>query len=214
MYAADTDILNLLSYLNDSEEIAFILPNGHMKWIAVNRVEKFDAGTYWLWHIPSGPLPLRQKNEVEGEIENLFEGWTEAYERTNANRPPLGNHVGVITINIRPTFVDDGTEFIRMSSFEWIGNHYRLIGFPAHPSTENFWKALKRWIRKSAKQVSRGGPAYNHKPEIWDLTMRRKASPVEQRELLIRSEGIASVSFRPTADIHLTPHIYGMSLNK
>lgn len=43
-----------------------------------------------------------------------------------------------------------------MSSFEWIGNHYKLIGNAADPLTEKFWSRLRRMVKKIGKQIPRG----------------------------------------------------------
>jgi len=32
--------------------------------------------------------------------------------------------------------------------FEWIGNHYSVIGQPAAPATEKFRKDLRRWLTR------------------------------------------------------------------
>jgi hypothetical protein len=60
-----------------------------------------------------------------------------------------------------------GAPIVALSSFEWIGNHYKIIGDAALPQTEAAWKALRRWIGKIAKKVPRGGPAQPTPPEIW-----------------------------------------------
>lgn len=54
-----------------------------------------------------------------------------------------------------------------MSSFEWIGNHYRLIDQPAGADTEAHWKALRRWVSKQAKRGPRSGDLDGPHPEIF-----------------------------------------------
>ena len=56
---------------------------------------------------------------------------------------------------------------VGLSSFEWIGNHFRLIGQPADPSTEAFWRTLRRWVQKSARKVPRTGPLNGPGAEIF-----------------------------------------------
>jgi hypothetical protein len=76
----------------------------------------------------------------------------------------------VFWLNVRANSVTrEGTPLVGLSSFEWIGNHYKLIGSPAQPETERFWKALQRWAKKVAVKVPRGGPTEATPPEIWAL---------------------------------------------
>jgi len=53
-----------------------------------------------------------------------------------------------------------------MSSFEWIGNHYSLIGSPATKATELWWKSLRRRIQRIAKKVPRQSLSSRSPPEI------------------------------------------------
>jgi hypothetical protein len=62
--------------------------------------------------------------------------------------------------------VSDAT-LVGLSSFEWIGNHYKSIGSAVQPETEKSWKALGRWVKKFAVKVPRGGPQQSTPPEIW-----------------------------------------------
>lgn len=45
-----------------------------------------------------------------------------------------------------------------MSSIEWIGQHYRIIGQPAAPHTERHWRALRPWAGRVGEKVPRTGP--------------------------------------------------------
>ncbi|WP_175625129.1 MULTISPECIES: hypothetical protein [Oxalobacteraceae] len=169
MYATKKDIAQLVEYLNGSEEIAFIVSNGTNQWIAVNSVETLEPGKHWLWHVPSGALPLARMGEPYGEIEDPFEGWAATYATRDPSVPYFGpGHPGVFSLEVRrEQLAKDGTHYIPMSSFGWIGNRYRIIGFPANPATEKYWKVLKRWMKKTSVQVPRGGPGGEYKPEIW-----------------------------------------------
>lgn len=169
MYATTKDLAQLVEFLNDSEEIAFIVSNGPNQWIAAHRIDVLEPKKYKLWHMPSGPLPLIRKDEPDGLIEDPLAGWTEFCMGRDTTVPWFGpGHPGVFELHIRQDKVsEDGTYYIPISSFGWIGNRYRIIGFPAHPSTEKYWNKLKRWLKKNGTQVSRGGPSDAYKPEIW-----------------------------------------------
>ena len=170
MYASEKDYQLLLEYLNESDEIAFIVSDGPRRWKAVHTIEAMSHGRYALWHLPAGPLPLmRRGQEIKETIADPFSGWEEAERGGNLSVPWFGpGPVGILWLNIRAgAHTNSGEPLVGMSSFEWIGNHYRIIGSPADPSTERFWKALKRWVKKRAVYVPRGGPSVDSKPEIW-----------------------------------------------
>ncbi len=171
MYLSETDVPTLLSHLNASEEIAFIVSNGPSRWIAVRTLGALANGRHCLWHIPSGPLPLfRGADEVPGEITNPFSGWSEVKAGADPTKPYFGaGHPGVFWLSVytKNTHSVPGETLIGLSDFGWIGNHYRIIGSAAKPETEKYWKALGRWVKKHAIKVPRGGPQLSAKPEIW-----------------------------------------------
>lgn len=173
VYATENDLTMLLSYLNGSDELAFIVSNGPSKWIAVRTLPFLKDDRYCIWHISSGPLPLfRGAQETPVQIANPFAGWTEAKAGADSTQPYFGaGHPGVFWLNIRSKSRDraSGEEMIGLSSFEWIGNHYKVIGSVARPETQRAWKALGRWIRKNAIKVPRGGPREPTPLEIWAL---------------------------------------------
>ena len=165
----DVEILN--NWLNDNEEIAFLVVNGTGKWIAKMKHNILaDNGTqtigsrgmnflipnfiqYNLWHIPSGQLPLLGDGAPDSFIDDPWSGWTENRQGFNQNVPYFGvGHVGIIGLNIK---LADKKDAIPISYFDWIGNHYKMIGFGADKSTELFWKKLKRMLKKTATQIPR-----------------------------------------------------------
>jgi hypothetical protein len=172
-YATEQDHRQLLEYLNTSPEIAFLVSDGPGKWVAVSSIDNLAPGRYSLWHVPSGSLPLLRKGDkAEGIIDNPFDGWSEERPGQDTSNPYFGpGHPGVIWLNVRAVDnTHEGQVVVGLSSFEWIGNHYRPIGFPADISTVKFWKSLRRWIKKVAVQVPRGGPTKQTAPEIWALS--------------------------------------------
>ncbi|MDO6387051.1 hypothetical protein Q3Y64_12155 [Uliginosibacterium sp. 31-12] len=153
------------------EEIAFIVSGGMGKWFAVNQLNSLKSGRYCLWHVSSGPLPLfRGASESPGQIANPFEGWLEVKAGADSSQPYFGaGHPGVFWLNVRGTEIHhlSGLASIGLSSFEWVGNHYKSIGSSATPETEKLWKSLGRWVKKSTVKVPRGGPNQGTSPEIW-----------------------------------------------
>ncbi len=182
MYLLAEDAVILNDWLNQEEEIAFLVSNRQKKWIAKKEhnitadigTQKFGDGydfvipnyaEYNLWHIPSGGLPLLNANtdgvklkldkedwEEENKIENPWLGWTEMRTGINSRVPYFGaGHPGVMHLKINLAHDPE----IRMSSFGWIGNHYKIIGNGANELTEKFWGKLKRRCKKIATQIPR-----------------------------------------------------------
>lgn len=170
LYATENDLPQILEHLNASPEIAFVVSHGLGKWLAVKSLDSLAPGRYCLWHVPSGPLPLfRGAHEAPGQIADPFAGWAEAKAGADPSSPYFGpGHPGVFWLNVRANGITrEGTPLVGLSSFEWIGNHYKVIGSPAQPETERYWKALQRWAKKVAVKVPRGGPTAVTPPEIW-----------------------------------------------
>ena len=171
-YASSEDFGAVLQHLNASEDIAFLVSAGPRKWVAERTVPSVHPARMCLWHIGSGPLPLVGAEEQEDlEIPNPFEPWTELRTGADPTTPYFGaGHPGVFWLNLRGEEVShQGAPVVGLSSFEWIGNHYKTIGSAALPQTEALWKGLRRWIAKAGKKVPRGGPAEPTPPEVWAL---------------------------------------------
>lgn len=168
------DLKHLNDWLNQEDEIAFLVSSGQSKWIAKKQhdiiseigTQIFEEGDdftipdfveYNLWHIPSGQLPLiggtklkfsKEDWSYDDKILDLWNGWKETRSGANPRIPYFGaGHPGVIHLGIK---VSDHDE-IPMSSFGWIGNHYQTIGNAADQTTEKFWNKLKRMIKKIGK---------------------------------------------------------------
>ncbi|MEJ7661800.1 MAG: hypothetical protein WKG07_20585 [Hymenobacter sp.] len=165
MYLLQPDVELLNEWLNKETEIAFLVSNGPNQWIAQERrnivddlgkqlssrehnFSRPDYAEYNLWHVPSGDLPL-----LEGSIiPNPWAGWTEIRDSRSSRVPDFGaGHPGIIRLEIKLQPVNE----IPISNFGWIGNHYRIIGFPAERSTEIFWKRLRGAIKKMSTQIPR-----------------------------------------------------------
>jgi hypothetical protein len=171
-YACSADFDALLQHLNSTDDIAFLVSAGPRKWVAQKTVGSIQPGRMCLWHIGSGPLPLVQPGDQQDlEVTNPFEAWAELRTGADPSAPYFGaGHPGVFWLNLGRDDVSlQGVPTIALSSFEWIGNHYKIIGNAAPPQTEGAWKALRRWMGRVATKVPRGGPAQPTPPEIWAL---------------------------------------------
>jgi len=183
MYLLDEDVEFLNDWLNQEEEIAFLVSNGHKKWIAKNEhyiltdiaTQSFAEGKkfaipnyaeYNLWHVPSGKLPLLDVNmdgvklkfskedwNEDEKVENPWLGWTELRTGANSRVPYFGAGHPGV-IHLEIKLSHD--EDIRISNFGWIGNRYKIIGNGAESTTEKFWNKLRRMTKKVATQIPRG----------------------------------------------------------
>jgi hypothetical protein len=167
-YADATDFRTIHSWLNECEELAFIVTDGPQKWRAVNSVRELMPGRACLWHVPSGPLSLLYP-EPSCKIETIIDPWSswrELRPGSDTSRPYFGaGDSGIIWLYVHPTSRID-SEGIGFSWFEWIGNHYRILGSGANPATEKFWRGLRRWVKKRTKNIPRAGPLDGPSPEV------------------------------------------------
>lgn len=170
LYATEADLADVVRWLSDDEEIAFIASAGPKRWIARPVLEGVQFNRIALWHIPSGPLPLVPGRAWQRErwIDDPMRGWKERKTGLDATVPFFGaGHPGIIWLNAE-TAGPDGEE-IGMSGFEWIGNRYRPEECGAHSATERWWGRLRKRIRSAAVQVPRLGPLDGPDPDIWAL---------------------------------------------
>jgi len=177
LYADRQDVEQILDFLNTDSEAAFIISQGPGRWKAVEQLRTFNDGRYCIWCHSGGPLPLVRAKGRDGIIQNPWAGWTQgnpwagsAEEVTEADLslPYFGpGHPAIIWFNIST----QGTEKdgIGLSSFEWIGNHYRILGSAAPPAVEKWWQHLRRTVKKSAKRIPRSGDPSGPHAEIWAL---------------------------------------------
>ena len=177
MYLLAEDVPSLLGLLNTDDNIAFLVSDGPNRWIARRELIHLPAGRKSLWHIPSGPLPLlypKPSNQV-GSISNPFSGWVEQQPGADRSTPYFADHPGALWLNLNLQGRDTGS-ICGLSSFEWIGNHYAVIGRPAPPQTVRWWKAFQARVRKRTRRVPRGALGRTERLEIF-------AFPAAYREL-------------------------------
>ena len=144
IYATEKDLQNIFSYLKDEEEVEFLVANGTGRWIAKKSQDYIGDARYCTWHVPSGPLPLlRQNGQKDGLVEDPWQGWQEERAGADTSNPYFADHPGIIWLNARANSKRKKNG-IGLSSFEWIGNWYRIIGHAAPQTTEKFWKRMGR----------------------------------------------------------------------
>jgi hypothetical protein len=168
IYADEEDFGMVLNFLNQCDEVAFIVSDGPRRWRATQTIPRMGAARICLWHVPSGPLPLLHPppSKTVDFVEDPWIGWTEL-RTVEGNCPYFGaGPTGIIWLDQRPRSkrVPEG---IGLSSFGWIGNHYSIIGSRAPEVTERFWQRLRRWAKKNAIKVPRSGAVDGPNPEIW-----------------------------------------------
>jgi hypothetical protein len=168
LYMDRDDAGQLLVSLNADPAIAFIVADGPSKWIARQTLPDISQRRVCLWHVPSGPLPLLNAERATRTVDDPWAGWTELRSGADPTNPYFGaGHPGIVWWNVQIESRSP-TGGIGLSSLEWIGNHYRIIGSGAESSTELWWAGLRKSVRKQkAKRIPRSGPIDGPRPEIW-----------------------------------------------
>lgn len=174
IYCTQADLSALFLILSD--DIAFIVADGEGRWRAVSEWTPPTESTTALWHVPSGPLPLLRNatDRPDGQICDPWSGWNEEREGADRDKPYFGpGHPGVFWLNLRVQGVEAGS-VCGLSSIEWIGNHYSVIGYQASESTSKRWSKLRRQVAKVASKVPCGGLVQDRPPEVWAFPFARE----------------------------------------
>lgn len=168
MYLDSEDLKDLSYWLNEEQEISIIVSIGEGEWKATQDISINSDGRYCLYHKQSGPLPFLKKSWTGKElmIPDPFSGWKEMKTGKNPNNPYFGaGHPAIFWLNARLGYDDK----IGMSSFEWIGNHYSIIGKPAPEAAKKWWNRLRRRVKKISKRIPRSGPIDGNQKEIYSF---------------------------------------------
>lgn len=188
-YALKKDFVWLFDWINEVEELAFIVPDGPGRWKAVTNYSFQGEGHYTFWHVNSGPLPMIRKDKKgDATITDPWGGWKEEVEYggglaavipglTSGGRPFFGpTSLGTFDLSAiiraskkRRQFNKAPVSAIARSHFSWVGNHYSILGHKAQKSTERLWAKLKRSISKPSVKIPRQGPLDGTNKEIWAL---------------------------------------------
>ena len=166
LYECDADII--LEMLNNDPEVAFIVSDGPSRWKAVDKLSSLPTGRFTIWHLPTGALPfLGYEGTQVGWIDNPWQGWREQRPSFHGSEPNFGSQgTGVLWLNQRSSPAGSENQ-VWLSSFEWIGHHYDMIGFKASAETDRWWKRLRSAVQRKTTKVPRGGPTKPTKPEIF-----------------------------------------------
>ncbi|MGK0189097.1 MAG: hypothetical protein ACI9R3_004914 [Verrucomicrobiales bacterium] len=160
LYASEEDLTGIFEFLSTESDVAFLIADGAGRWKAINAMDFGGDRRYCLWHVASGALPLPGVGETgagETDAETVADpwtGWQEIRPGADGTNPYFGaGHPGIFWLNARSQSPSKN-EAIGLSSYEWIGNHYRMIGNAAEPVSEKYWARLGRRVRKGAKKDS------------------------------------------------------------
>jgi hypothetical protein len=176
LYALDEDFATLVRRLNEDEAIAFIQRIAGDQWRTTRTLDHLPDGDTWLWHVPAGPLRVRDAParlgdvlEVGAPIESPWEGWmargppvqpepsfaSPAREGLVPSALPYTPGPETLTLQVyRDAWPDDR---IAITSLQWIGDHSAVLGQRASLDTHRWWKGMERWLRKTATRISRTG---------------------------------------------------------
>lgn len=167
MYLVEEDLKILSDFLRSENSISLIKSVGEGHWRAFSDFEINESGRYCLFHSEVGPLPLlakRDSGEADGEIADPFEGWQEKRTCSDPRQPFFGaGHPAIFWLNVRLRV--EGK--VGLSSFEWIGNQYANIGYPAPDVAKKWWGRLRRWVTKRSCRVPRFGALDGDRKEVW-----------------------------------------------
>ena len=166
LYISKDDLTLISNWLSSDEDISLIIPISPGEWKAVLQFDISKSGRYCLYHKGCGELPLLSKNKDDTDkiISDPFDGWKELRSGANSKLPYFGPGVpSLFWFNVR---LEESNE-IGLSSFEWIGNHYSIIGTSAPELSKKWWNKLKRWTKKHGNRLPRGGFSGQGKPEVW-----------------------------------------------
>jgi hypothetical protein len=185
MYLIDRDVKTLCAMLHDDPDIALIRGDGPGRWKAQRDIPALADGEHGLWHIPSGPIALESRipKSPPKLVKDPFRGWKEIVKPSNPKVPWISTApLGVIWLRVRrkagrgtstyspytdPSWSAPANEVIGMSTFNWIGSYYSIIGQKPAKSTQLWWQSLRRRVAKIAQQIPSTGRLTGKDKEVW-----------------------------------------------
>jgi hypothetical protein len=168
VFLDENDARELIRWLNDEPDIAFIINDGPNRWKAVHTVDRLPDGRYGLWQHTGESLPLLRQSGLDEAIENPWGGWQEDRTGTDPTVPYFGaSHPSVFWLELRTRHRPYSTverenlpmlclwwtgkkDILALSGFEWIGNRHRK----APQSTHRCWRRLKGWVGRSSNKLT------------------------------------------------------------
>ena len=167
LYLTEEDVPHLLSILGG--EVAFVIAYGPRRCKAIRNPGTTLGVRICIWHLASGPLPLLRAEHTspDGEVYDPWSGWTEERTGIDPSTPYFGpGHPGIFWLNLRLSGRKPGS-VCGLSSLEWIGNHYAILGHHAPNVTRKWWNKLRQRVARISEKVPRGGLAMLGMPEVW-----------------------------------------------
>lgn len=180
-YLDETDRIELFEWLNREPDIAWLVPDGPRRWVARAHIEEVPLAAT-LWHTRVNPIPLIKKDMPDGFVADPWAGWVEHFTARDPTIPNLGPEF-VGAFRLRTARRPEANE-IDSWSIGWIGDHYKIIGFPAHDETKRWWARLRRKVTKSGKVHYLGRPEMH---KIWAMpSAHAKITAGEAKEVNLR----------------------------
>lgn len=167
IYCMEEDRALLLNSLGG--DLAYIVPDGDKRWKAVKSFSPEDGSRTALWHVDGTPLSLFSADDdiPEKPIVNPWEGWEEELTGADPTTPYFGaGHPSVFWLNLNITGHEDNSE-CGLTTIEWVGKRYAIIGNGPSQETVQKWTSLKRKISKSTKKIPLGGKRSTTRPEVF-----------------------------------------------
>ncbi len=168
-YANETDAQVVLDWLIAQNEIGFIVADGEKRWRALHSVKlsQIVGAKHWLWHIPSGPLPLLQDyRQPILQVENPWIGWREIRTGADKSLPYFGSApTGTFLLSLSPVsryfneqigqpkeLAPPGLRVLGRSDFTYPGKTEK----PPN-QTLAFWKRLEKFMFSAGVPVDPHG---------------------------------------------------------
>ena len=171
MYLDLDDLPMLEQFLNDDEQILFVVRTGESLFQTFKPFKLRPNMECTLWHLPCGKIPLACR-DAKGRI-------------TVDPCIPTASQLGAISLElqVRPrkyqtlvpracgqlydlcNFDDDSA--IGRSDFGWIGNRFSSCSERPNKKTELWWNRLRRWISKNAIKIPFYGPIDGPRRDAW-----------------------------------------------
>lgn len=158
LFLERADVADLFATLSGDSEVAFLTEvcseekvMGVKRWRATHSMQFKGDGRIAIWHIPSGPVVVRNEKSRGPEylvVETPFEGWNSPAYTNEPSIPLLGNKPQFFELKIEVNCARNPA-LLGLSSISWIGSHYEKSPTEA----QGFWQRLQRLAKKRAKRV-------------------------------------------------------------
>ena len=156
LYLTQEDADMVREWINAESCVAWIIPALNStkvhSWKAVDQLDSIRQQGYAIWHKHAGALniPSGQLSVPDDVVQDPYAGWVQKLDSAGHTEPWFGGNLpGPYSFRFRESGVESPGSLGR-SDFGWAGDHYRLIGMPAHPEARRWWNRLRRFVRSRA----------------------------------------------------------------